>query len=74
MRPADPKRRVLPGGRLVAAVRSFIAAQRGDSMIEFALIMPIIVALMVCTYEVSYLVRTQQKMERVAGMVGNLVA
>lgn len=74
MRPIAHKRRILPGGRLVAAFRSFIVAQRGDTMIEFALIMPVIVALMICTYEVSHLVRTQHKMERVAGMVGNLVA
>lgn len=43
-------------------------------MVEFALIIPILVALVVGTFEVTHLVRTQQKMERVAGMVGNLVA
>ena len=65
---------MLPGGRLVAAFRSFIATQRGDAMVEFALIMPVLIALLVGTFEVSRLVKTQQKMERVAGMVGNLVA
>ncbi len=65
---------MLPGGRLVVAFRSLIAAQRGDAMVEFALIIPIIVALMVGTFEAAFLVKTQQKMERVAGMVGNLVA
>ena len=43
-------------------------------MVEFALIIPVLVALVVGTFEVTHLVRTQQKMERVAGMVGNLVA
>ena len=74
MRPTDHKRRMLPGGWLAAAFRSFIVTQRGDAMVEFALIIPVLVALLVGTFEVTHLVRTQQKMERVAGMVGNLVA
>ena len=74
MRPTDYKWRTLPGIRHAAAFRSFLAARRGDAAVEFAFILPVLVALMVCTFEGVHLVMTHQKMERVAGMVGNLVA
>ena len=74
MSPSNNTRSMLPHVRFVAAFRSFMRERRGDAMIEFAIILPVMVGLMICTFELTRLAMTQQKMERVAGMVGNLVA
>ena len=65
----------LPGMRHVEALWLLITKRRrGDAAVEFAFVLPVLCALMVGTFEATHLVMTQHKMERVAGMVGNLVA
>ena len=62
------------GAGLRAACRSFAGERSGAALLEFALIIPIVAALLLCSVEASRLAMTQLKMERVASMVGNLVA
>lgn len=57
-------------GRLCA----FAGAQRGSAAVEFALIVPIMIAVYIGSVEASTLIIIDRKVQSVAGSVGDLVA
>ena len=53
---------------------AFLREKRGVAAVEFALIVPIMLALYVLTMEVSQAIETTKKVSRMASQVGDLVA
>jgi len=59
---------------MMRRLRGFLRAQGGTAAVEFALILPVMLAVYIGTVEASALISTDRKVQSVAGAVGDLVA
>ncbi len=54
-------------------IRNFISQNRGNVVIEFALVLPVLVSLLIGTFELTMYVLLHNKLTRIAGTLNNVV-
>lgn len=60
--------------RLVDKIRAFASAERGVAAVEFAMVVPVLLAIYIGCTEAGGLLITDRKVQSVAGSVGDLVS